>query len=106
MDTTEILRGIELFDGLSGEQYGWLASITERRELRDCDELFNDGDPGTHFFVLADGELVITKVIDGREEVLTRHSTHPKASDKHDGKPAIAHRFTGELPLLTEGGYV
>ena len=106
MDTTEILRGIELFDGLSDEQYAWLASITERRELRDCDELFHDGDPGTHFFVLADGELVITKVVDGREEELTRHSTRPKESDRHDDKPAIAHRFTGELPLLTEGGYV
>jgi signal transduction histidine kinase len=102
----EILRTVELFDGLTDEQYAWLARVTERRELPDGAVLFRDGAPGTHFYVLAAGELVITKVVDGREEELTRHSTHPRPSDQHDGKPRVAHRFTGELPLLTDGPYV
>lgn len=106
MDTEEALRGIGLFDGLTGAQYAWLASVTERRPLADGQELFHDGDPGTHFYVLVDGELVITKVIDGREEMLTRHSARPRPSDHHDGKPAVAHSFTGELPLLTGDDYV
>jgi signal transduction histidine kinase len=106
MDTVDTLRGVVLFEGLTEEQYQWLAAITERRSLADGAELFHDGAPGTHFFVLADGELVITKVVDGREEMLTRHSARPRPSDRHDDKPAVAHTFTGELPLLTGGGYV
>jgi signal transduction histidine kinase len=102
----ETLRTIELFEGLADEQYAWLANATERRELPDGAVLFHDGAPGTHFFVLAEGELVITKVVDGREEELTRHSTRPRASDQHDDKPSIANRFTGELPLLTDDPYM
>src|SRR2546426_2066889 len=100
------LRTIELFEGLGDEQYVWLANATERRELPDGAVLFHDGAPGTHFYVLAEGELVITKVVDGREEELTRHSTRPRASDQHDDKPSIANPFTGELPLLTDDPYM
>ncbi|HKN97487.1 MAG TPA: ATP-binding protein [Pseudonocardiaceae bacterium] len=106
MDTEGLLRGVELFEGLTDEQYAWLASVTERCPLADGEELFHDGDLGTHFYVLVAGELVITKMVDGREEMLTRHSTRPQAIDQHDGKPTEAHRFTGELPLLTNGGHI
>jgi signal transduction histidine kinase len=106
VDIVATLRGIELFDGLTETEYSWLDSVTEERALADDEVLFHDGDPGTHFYVLAEGELVISKLVDGREETLTRHSTHPKPSDRHDDKPTVAHRFTGELPLLTDGRYV
>lgn len=100
------LRTVELFDELTDEQFSWLASVTRPRRLVDGETLFSDGDPGTHFYVLVQGDLVVSKVVDGRDEVLTRHSAAPQPSDGHDGKPAVAHRFTGELPLLTDSGYV
>ncbi|MEV6680029.1 ATP-binding protein [Streptomyces erythrochromogenes] len=76
--------------------------------LSDGEVLFRDGEQATGFHVLLSGGLVVTKVVDGREEVLTRHSTEEAsaAAEDHDGKPPAAHRFTGELPLLTDGAYV
>ncbi|WP_372404642.1 ATP-binding protein [Streptomyces luteireticuli] len=100
------LEGVELFADLPPGQLEWLRSVTGERTLRDGEVLFRDGDPAGHFYVLLDGELVVTKVVDGREELLTRHTTCPGPADGHDGKPPAAHRFTGELALLTEGRYV
>lgn len=100
------LREIVLFDELTDEQFRWLAAVAEPRRLADGEILFTDGDPGTHFYVLVEGELVVTKAVEGREEVLTRHSALPRPVDAHDEKPAVAHRFTGELPLLTDSDYV
>ncbi|WP_328297590.1 ATP-binding protein [Streptomyces sp. NBC_00435] len=104
----EALRGLEIFAGLTGEQLDWLVSVSEPRVLADGEVLFRDGEEAGGFHVLLSGGLVVTKVVDGREEVLTRHSTEEEGAeaDGHDGKPAAAHRFTGELPLLTDGAYV
>ncbi|MEU2828862.1 ATP-binding protein [Streptomyces lavendulae] len=100
------LRDIELFAGVTDDQLDWLCSVTLERTLADGEILFRDGEPAGHFYVLLAGELVITKVVDGREELLTRHSTRPRPGDEHDAKPSAAHRFTGELPLLTGGSYL
>ncbi len=100
------LRAIELFTDATDDQLDWLSSVTGERSLRDGETLFHDGEPATHFYVLLDGELLVTKVVDGREELLTRHSSRPRPGDGHHGKPAAAHRFTGELPLLTGGRYL
>ncbi|MFE9093944.1 ATP-binding protein [Streptomyces sp. NPDC007264] len=102
----ETLRSLEIFAGLTEDQLDWLTSVSHPTTYQDGEVLFHDGDAATHFYVLLDGGLVVTKVVDGREEVLTRHSTHDDPAEQHDNKPSAAHRFTGELPLLTEGGYV
>lgn len=96
------LAEIELFAGLSSEQLGWIASVSQVEELVDGDVLFTEDGEATHFYVLLDGELVISKLIDGHEEVLTRHQV-PAPPSGQNGKPAAAHRFTGEMPLLTDG---
>ncbi|MER6482206.1 ATP-binding protein [Streptomyces virginiae] len=102
------LRGLEVFAGITEEQLDWLVSVSRPQVLSDGEVLFRDGEEATGFHVLLSGGLVVTKVVDGREEVLTRHSTEEEsaAADDHDGKPPAAHRFTGELPLLTDGAYV
>ncbi|MEU9125462.1 ATP-binding protein [Streptomyces sp. NPDC048506] len=100
------LREIELFAELTDGQLDWLSAVTEERSLGDGETLFRDGEPATHFYVLLEGELLVTKVVDGREELLTRHSTRPRPGEGHHGKPSAAHRFTGELPLLTDGSYL
>ncbi|MCB5180053.1 ATP-binding protein [Streptomyces antimicrobicus] len=102
----EALHGLEIFAGLTEDQLDWLVSVSRPRVLSDGDVLFRDGEEATGFHVLLDGGLVVTKVVDGREEVLTRHATGSGADEDHDGKPSAAHRFTGELPLLTDGAYV
>lgn len=102
------LQGLEIFAAITEDQLDWLVSVSVPRVLADGEVLFRDGEEATCFHVLVSGGLVVTKVVDGREEVLTRHSTEEEsaAAEEHDGKPAAAHRFTGELPLLTDGSYV
>jgi signal transduction histidine kinase len=98
----ERLRNIELFSGCTDQQYDWLSTVGEVRRLRDGEIIISDGAKATHFFVLLEGELVVTKNVLGHEEVITRHvlASHDDPSEQH--RPAL-HQFTGELPLLTDG---
>lgn len=89
------LHGMELFAELTPEQLGWLADAGTLRELGDGEPLFREGEQADGFFVLFRGEIVITKLLDGRQEVLARH-----------GGERLEHSFTGELPLLTGGEYL
>ncbi|MFJ9339307.1 ATP-binding protein [Streptomyces sp. NPDC101733] len=102
------LHGLEIFAGLTEDQLDWLVSVSTPKVLADGEVLFRDGEEADGFHVLLAGGLLVTKIVDGREEVLTRHSTEEEsaAAEEHDGKPSAAHRFTGELPLLTDGSYV
>lgn len=74
--------------------------MTRPRRPADGGELFADGDPGTHFFVLVEGELVVSKVVDGRDEVPTRHSALPQPTGGHDGtrRRAPLHRLAASDP--------
>jgi signal transduction histidine kinase len=103
------LRRHELFGEVDDTQLAWLVERGTVRRLADGEVLFRDGEPATMFVVLLDGELLITKVVDGREEVLTRHSARSPArpdSTVDVGKPSAAHGFTGEMPLLAGENYV
>ncbi|MEV6865331.1 ATP-binding protein [Streptosporangium subroseum] len=89
------LCGVELFAELSGEQLDWLIETGDFRELVDGDALFREGSLADAFFVLLGGEIMITKMVAGREQVLARH-----LGDR------LEHQFTGELPLLAGGQYL
>ncbi|MET8851231.1 ATP-binding protein [Amycolatopsis sp. NPDC004625] len=100
------LRAIELFAALDDERRTWLAAAGTRQLLRDGEQLFDDGQPAEHFYVLLAGELLLSKRIDGREQIVGRHFADPAAAPHAAGKPPAAHQYTGELPLLAGGGYV
>lgn len=95
------LRGIELFKGLTDEQFDWLAREAHVRYLEPGEIIIRDGAPGTHFYVLLSGELIATKIMYNHEQVFTRHIAPPPAAAQ-DGKPPSAHQFTGEISLLTD----
>lgn len=108
MTLVERLRDIELFAELADDQLAWLAEVGRRVEIADGEVLFDDGEPARFFYVLLGGELLITRVVNGKEEVFSRHSALLAAADDEQlaGKPRAAHQFTGELPLLCDGDYV
>lgn len=99
------LRSVELFAGLTDEQLAWLARKGRQLEFPDGAVLFEDGEEGNYFYVLLSGELLITKVINGEERVMSRHVAQPTES-RSNGKPPAADQYTGELPLLADGIYV
>ncbi len=114
------LRAVELFAGLTDQQLEWLATQGRPLDLADGTVLFEDGEEGRYFYVLLSGELLITKMIDGREHVMSRHVAQPErpgpawpGSDRPgpeqpgpDDKPSAANQYTGELPMLAGGCYV
>jgi signal transduction histidine kinase len=85
MTTVEELRLSSLFEGLSDEKLGRI--IAEGTELRvPRGEVFaREGEPIEHLYVVLDGELRITKLVDGREMVINHYG------------PGV---FFGEVPLL------
>ena len=106
MTMVDRLRDITLFAELADEQLAWLAEVGRRVEIADGEVLFEDSEPARFFYVLLSGELLITRVIAGREELFSRHSARIVADQQLDDKPRAAHQFTGELPLLCDGDYV
>src|SRR6202020_1420792 len=72
-DLRQRLRDHELFCRLTEDQLDWGAGSCELQELGDGDVLLREGEQGSRFYALLDGELVVSKVMGGRDEVLTRH---------------------------------
>jgi signal transduction histidine kinase len=70
----ELLRTLFLFEHLSD---GQLASLCRHAQLAEYEAgpLFHEGQPATSFFVLVDGELVVSKRAGG-QDVEAIHTTH------------------------------
>ena len=101
------LRANVLFAALDDEQLRWLAGAGEHIVVADGVVLFSEGEPASRLVVLIDGELLLTHRVDGRDEVLTRHSTRTADdADEHGDKPPAAHGFAGETPLLAGEDYI
>lgn len=105
------LRHIELFADLSDEQLGWLAEVGRPAEVADGTVFAEDGDPGRFLWVLLSGEVLITKSVDGQDQVIARHRASPAADGagsvpQAGEEPSAARQYFGELPLLAGGGYI
>jgi signal transduction histidine kinase len=85
LTTLEELRRSPLFDGLTDEQMQRV--IMEGSEVRvSRGELYaREGEPIEHLYVVLEGELRITKLVDGKEMVINNYT------------PGV---FFGEVPLL------
>ena len=102
------LAGVELFAGLRPSQLVWLARVGELQQLADGDVLFEEGDADTAFFVLLSGDLLISTMLGGHEQILGRHSSgngHPGGARGEPDQPFAASQFTGEVPLRTGQAY-
>jgi CRP/FNR family transcriptional regulator len=76
MENKEILKKSLLFSGLGDEHLSEVAIIAVKRSFTKGESLFNEGDPATGFYLLAEGSLKLCKVSpDGKEKVL--HFVHP-----------------------------
>ncbi|MEU7765873.1 ATP-binding protein [Nocardia sp. NPDC049190] len=69
------LRALFLFEKLNDEQLEWLCA-DGRVETIEPGLVFREGDPATCFYVLMDGELVLTKQSGGAEVELVRTAHH------------------------------
>ncbi len=62
MEIKELLRGIELFDGLDDYNLNEVAAICTRRQLKYGDMLVKQGEIGHELFIVSDGlvEVVVS----------------------------------------------
>ncbi|HET9079607.1 MAG TPA: cyclic nucleotide-binding domain-containing protein [Trebonia sp.] len=96
--TADFLRVTPLFAELTEDQLAWVAGNAGIRDFVPGDVIFAEGSPPAGLFVLLAGELTITRNVNGREEVLTRH----RLTDTPDpDKPLAANSYSGELQLMT-----
>jgi signal transduction histidine kinase len=99
----EFLRVTPLFADLSAEQLAWIAGHADIRDFLPGQVLFAEGSPPAGLFVLLAGELMITRKVDGRDEVLTRHRL---TGTRDPDKPSAANSYSGEVQLMTGEPYI
>ncbi len=87
----DTLRTVPLFEHLTTDQLNWLLEHGEEYSADANQYVFRQGDPADYFYVIISGEMQITQVINGDEQVLNTH---------HDGS------FSGEVPLLSGTPYI
>jgi signal transduction histidine kinase len=85
LTTIEELRRSSLFEGLSDEKLGRIIAEGTEVRVRRGEVFAREGEPVEHLYVVLDGELRITKLVDGREMVINNYG------------PGV---FFGEVPLL------
>ena len=83
-----MLRGLPMFAEMSERQIGFFVRLMELLELPRSAPLFRRGDPGAAMFILLDGELRATTVVDEKECTL---------STMRPGE------FFGEISLMDHG---
>ncbi|MFF5206448.1 ATP-binding protein [Streptosporangium sp. NPDC000396] len=60
MTSTDVLRGLFLFEKLDDEKLEWLATHGVEREFGPGEPILRQGEPAEAFFVLIDGEIVMS----------------------------------------------
>src|SRR3712207_6507695 len=85
--TPNELRSVPIFAGLTDGDLRWLAARGQEATLDGGALLFTEGEPANAFHVVLDGELRITKLVEGRETEI-------------DLLPAGG--FTGDIGLLID----
>lgn len=88
MDIQELLRSVELFDGLLDEDLKEVAAICEQRFLSDGDFLARQGEVGKELFIVSEGLV----------EVTVREKTYPRVVVNLG-----AGQLIGEMSLVDHG---
>lgn len=92
MTDMDILRQSELFADVSDEEIASILAQGEEVHLQEGDVLFTEGAPANNFYILLQGDIQVTRRMNGEDVVIAEHA-----------EPGS---FTGEVPLLTGTPYV
>jgi signal transduction histidine kinase len=85
------LRKISLLDGLPDARLRWIAERVEERTYAAGDELWREGDPATHWFLVLDGRIeTLNDIGGGRRVGVVEHEPYS---------------FLGSIPLLADIPY-
>ena len=61
MTTSDVLRGVPLFNGMTDNGIEAIASLTTETTFADCEALVREGDPGETFILLLEGSAHVER---------------------------------------------
>src|SRR5690242_6154760 len=67
-DLVQILKQIELFQGLDDGQLHRLAEISQREVYNESDVIFNQDDAGNKMYIISDGQVEVIYRPEGGED--------------------------------------
>ena len=67
MDLT-LLRNAQVFAGLDDEELAIVAEICSEQSFKFGQRIFNEGDPGNRLFIIAEGEVRVSRNVPGSGE--------------------------------------
>jgi CRP/FNR family transcriptional regulator/CRP/FNR family cyclic AMP-dependent transcriptional regulator len=70
MDPLQLLAATPMFDGLQVSELEPLRPAVRSRRYPKDDYLFREGDPGSHLYVVVEGQVKIARVAEGGSEVV------------------------------------
>ena len=73
MDSTQLLRAVPLFDGLSNDDLAALSHETRARTFNEGQVIFSQGDSGRTMYIIEQGGVDIRLPGDGKGTILLRH---------------------------------
>ena len=88
--STELIKNISLFEKLEDSDIEKLVSVVQKGSIPSGTEFFKEGDIGDAFYVLTNGEVEVSKEINGKKTVLTTI----KSGDENN--------FFGEMALIED----
>lgn len=90
MDIKQVLRQVELFEGLSNEELDQVAAICTTKELHAGELLIHQGDQGDTLYIVMEGfvEVILTNAQDQEKRVVVNLGPG---------------QITGEITLLDQG---
>lgn len=90
MDTQQVLKQVNIFEGLSPEELDSIASICDRKNFKANELIFAEKSKGKEIYIVTKGQVRIELGIKGKTDYATVHRV---------GKGEIF----GELVLLNQG---
>jgi CRP/FNR family cyclic AMP-dependent transcriptional regulator len=90
VELTKLLRSVEIFAGLSGEQLSTLANIFTTHQLKEGEVLFSQGDEASDLFLVSEGFVEVVR----------------EATEEAEGKVIVnlgPGQSVGEMALVDRG---
>lgn len=66
--TIDVLRNLQIFGGLSNDELERVAELCEQKTYVSGEQIFREGEPGNRLFIVAEGEVRISRQIPGAGE--------------------------------------
>ncbi|WP_033341030.1 ATP-binding protein [Catenuloplanes japonicus] len=102
--TVEELRGLFLFEKLNDEQLAWLAETGVIETAAAGDTVYREGEPATCFYVMLEGTITLSAMVNGDHVEFTRSSqrgSYSGATQAYVGE-AHGHTYKNSMHAITD----